>query len=210
MASIQGKVAIVTGSARGIGAGIAARFGKEGVKVIFGELGDYQRAVFGDDHLVFDAGAHMPLAIIGLHSDDHAFLQLHRMLQREATLDHGPLPQAYAQSMAKCQAKCLTFIFKAPVLEIRPCIHDICCGVAYPTFINSGQQHLIGTVIHSLCLVRGFTAAQRPVITGVVAIEQCAEIRKYHIARLDHTIRGQMRVGMCPGARGHLDIMYPL
>lgn len=34
MASIQGKAAIVTGSARGIGAGIAARFGKEGVKVI--------------------------------------------------------------------------------------------------------------------------------------------------------------------------------
>ncbi len=34
VASIQGKIAIVTGSARGIGAGIAARFGREGAKVV--------------------------------------------------------------------------------------------------------------------------------------------------------------------------------
>jgi NAD(P)-dependent dehydrogenase (short-subunit alcohol dehydrogenase family) len=42
---LKGKVAIITGGARGIGAAFAIGFGKEGAKVVIGDMGDGQNTI---------------------------------------------------------------------------------------------------------------------------------------------------------------------
>lgn len=56
MRRLQGKVALVTGAAQGIGAAIALRFGQEGATVILGDL-DAEQAVRRADTIGKDTGA---------------------------------------------------------------------------------------------------------------------------------------------------------
>ena len=152
----------------------------------------------------------MAFAVVGLHRDDHALFQFHRVFQRETPLDHGPLPQAYAQAVGKGQTKGLSLILEAPVAAVRPSVDHVCRGIAHAAFVDTCQQHLIGTVIHPPGLIRGLAAAQCPVIAGMIAIVQCTDVREHHVLRLNHPVRGQMGMGVSPGTGCHLNIVDPL
>src|SRR5919197_111512 len=83
-------------------------------QLLCGVEGDHLGAVGGDDHLLLDARRRETVRgrAVGLQREDHALLDLRRVLQRVEPADDRPLVQPEAKAVAELQAERLYLIIE--------------------------------------------------------------------------------------------------
>ena len=131
---------------------------------------------------------------VGLERENHAFLQLDRVVDRVEAADDRPLVQRQPQAVAKLQAKRLHLAVEAEVLGFGPGPGDHVGRDAGLDHVDAGIDPLARLLVGVALALGGAADAEGPVVAGPVAVVGLDDVEEGLVAGTDQPIGEHVRM----------------